>query len=306
MILDAFYEYGFTRPLSDAGYFSTDKAKRINNKIKDLALGYGCLVALCGAVGSGKTSFVNQLMKELKAEKKCLVSYSYSSDRKKVNIKTLLTALLTDLNRSGQTISISSSPEIRDRRFVRLMEENDKPVVLFIDEAHDLQGNTLASLKKLIEMAKISQQTLSIIFAGQPKLKNTIQASSLEEIGARAYVIDFDEHGMTQRDQYLKWAITQCISKDRTWDSIITAEALKLLTDHLLTPLQIISHFNRALEMGLEYRLKPIDCKVIELVLKKTLHKPSMSTAPMQASSSLDRAVETRPNRVIEPVQVDD
>lgn len=301
MILDAFYEYGFTRPLSDAGYFPTEKSKRINDKIKDLALGYGCLIALCGAVGSGKTTFLNQLMKELKAEKKCTVSYSYSSDRKKVNIKTLLTALLTDLNKSGLPVSISSSPEIRDRRFVKLMEENDKPVVLFIDEAQDLQGNTLSSLKKLIEMAKISQQTLSIIFSGQPKLKSTIQASSLEEIGARAYMIDFDEQGMTQRDQYLKWAITQCITKGRTWDTIITADALKMLTDNLLTPLQIICHFNRALEVGLQFRVKPIDKRIVELVLKKTVTTPSMNTAPIQTAAPIPQVVE-RAARIIEPV----
>lgn len=270
MILDAFDDYGIIKPLSEAGFYATDKIKKLHNKIKKLSLNYGSLIAINGSVGSGKTTFINHLMKELKAEKECIVSYSYSSDRERVNVKTLLTALLIDLNQTDKPSQISSSPEIRDRTFVKLMEQNNKPVIIFIDEAQDLHGNTLSSLKKLSEMARLSQQTLTIILAGQPKLKNTIRSSKMEEIGSRAYIIDLDEQIISKKDHYLQWAITQCLDKDKKWTDVITAEGLKLLTDNLITPLQLISHFNRALEVGYAAGIKPIDKEVIDMVLKPT------------------------------------
>ncbi|MBA3535253.1 MAG: AAA family ATPase [Tatlockia sp.] len=265
MILDALEEYGFNKPLSEAGFYATDKIKRLHEKIKTLALNYGNLIAISGTVGSGKTTFINELMFELKKEGKCIVSYSYSSDREGVNVKTLLTALLIDLNKSDKPGP--SANEMRDRHLVKLMEEMNKPVVLFIDEAQDLHGNTLSSLKKLSEMAKMSRQTLTIILAGQPKLKNTIRSPRMEEVGSRAYVIDLDEQIIGKKDKYLQWVITQCLVKDKKWTDVITAEALTTLTENLITPLQIISHFNRALEIGFSAGIKPIDKAVIEQVL---------------------------------------
>ena len=265
MILDALDEYGFTKPLSEAGFYATEKIQRIHSKIKNLALNYGSLIAVSGTVGAGKTTFINALMQELKKEGKCIVSYSYSSDRECVNVKTLLTALLTDLNKSDK--SIPTSNESRDRHLVKLMEENNKPVVLFIDEAQDLHGNTLSALKKLSEMAKLSQRTFTIILAGQPKLKNTIRSHKMEEIGSRAYVIDLDEQIIDKKDKYLQWTITQCLSKDKKWGDVITTEALNHLTHNLVTPLQIISHFNRALEIGFDAGVKPLSKEIIDQVL---------------------------------------
>lgn len=267
MILDALEEFGLVKPLSEAGFYATDKIKKLQSKIKNLALNYGSLVAVSGSVGSGKTTFINQLMQDLKKENSCIVSYSYSSNREGVNVKTLLTALLIDLNKSDKPTQVPTSPEIRDRSFVRLMEENNKPVVLFIDEAQDLHGNTLSSLKKLSEMAKQSGLTLSIILAGQPKLKNTIRSTRMEEIGSRAYIIDLDEQIIGKKDHYLQWAIGQCLVKDKKWNDVISSEALCHLTSNLITPLQIISHFNRALEIGFATGIKPINKEIIDKVL---------------------------------------
>lgn len=223
-------------------------------------------LASSGTVGSGKTTFINELMHDLKKEGKCIVSYSYSSDREGVNVKTLLTALLIDVNKSDKPSP--TGYETRDRHLVKLMEDNNKPVVLFIDEAQDLHGNTLSALKKLSEMAKLSRQTLTIILAGQPKLKNTIRSAKMEEIGSRAYVIDLDEQIIGKKDKYLQWAITQCLAKDKKWGDVITQGALTHLTEQLITPLQIISHFNRALEIGFSAGVKPINKEVIDQVLK--------------------------------------
>lgn len=295
MILDALEGYGFLKPLSEAGFLETDTIKRLYDRIKTLALSYGSLIVVSGPVGSGKTSFVNQLMKELKQEKKCLVSYSYSSDRQQVNVKTLLTALHIDLSRSDKPVKVAASPEIRDRNLVRLMELTNKPVVLFIDEAQDLHGNTLSSLKKLSEIAKTSQQTLTIILSGQPKLKQAIRQPKMEEIGARAYVLDLEEQRLIgQREHYLQWAIIQCLSKERRLGDVIAPDALKLLAESMSTPLQIISHFNKALEIAYVNGMRPIDLRIVDMVVKNSSVVPELKK----------ERVEVRPARVIEPVRM--
>lgn len=296
MILDALEAYGFNKPLAEAGFLATDTITRLYSRIKSLALNYGSLIVISGSVGSGKTTFVNQLMRELKDEKKCLISYSFSSDRQQVNIKTLLTALHIDLAKSDKPVKIATSPEIRDRSLVKLMQLTNKPVVLFIDEAQDLHGNTLSALKKLSEIAKTSNQTLTIILSGQPKLKHAIRQPKMEEIGARAYVLDLDDQPVIgQKDHYLQWAIVQCLSKERRLGDVIEPDALRLLTDNMATPLQIISHFNRALEIAYVNGGRPIDTRIIEMVVKTSTITPELKK----------EKVEVRPvARVIEPVRL--
>lgn len=297
MILDALEGYGFQKPLSESGFLATDTSKRMFERIKGLALNYGSLIVVSGSVGSGKTTFINQLIRELKQEKKCLVSYSYSSDRQQVNVKSLLTALHIDLVKSDKPIKMATSPEVRDRNLVKLMEQINKPVVLFIDEAQDLHGNTLSALKKLSEIAKTSQQILTIILAGQPKLRQAIRIPKMQEIGERAYVLDLDEQRLLgDRAYYLQWAIAQCLSRERRIGDVITPDALRLLAESLATPLQIIFHFNRALEIAYAHGMRPIDTRIVELVIKRS------GVVPEAVKERVDVAV--RPAaRVIEPVR---
>jgi type II secretory pathway predicted ATPase ExeA len=58
-------------------------------------------------------------------------------------------------------------------------KERKMPVPLFIDEAHDLHGNTLIGLKRLIEMVQDCGGIMSVVLAGHPKLKNILHRSSL-------------------------------------------------------------------------------------------------------------------------------
>jgi hypothetical protein len=90
----------------------------------------------------------------------------------------------------------------------------------------------------------------------------------MEEIGSRAYIIDLDEQIIGKKDKYLQWAINQCLIKEKKWADVITVEALAQLTENLITPLQIISHFNRALEIGFSAGIKPINKDIIDQVLK--------------------------------------
>ena len=58
-------------------------------------------------------------------------------------------------------------------------------MALLVDEAHDLNGNTLTGLKRLMEVAEDGGGRLSVVLAGHPKLRNDLRRPTMEEIGYR-------------------------------------------------------------------------------------------------------------------------
>ncbi|EMP6174927.1 hypothetical protein R9D66_004283 [Citrobacter amalonaticus] len=53
------------------------------------------------------------------------------------------------------------------------------------DEAHDLNGNTLTELKRLMEVVEDGGVKLSAVLDGHPKLHNDLRRPTMEEIGYR-------------------------------------------------------------------------------------------------------------------------
>lgn len=65
------------------------------------------------------------------------------------------------------------------------MNKSKRPVVLFIDEAHDLNGHTLTGVKRLMELVEGGAGRLSVVLPGHPKLRNDLRRPTMEEIGYR-------------------------------------------------------------------------------------------------------------------------
>lgn len=104
----------------------------------------------------------------------------------------------------------TKQPEQRERRLVELIRERNKTVILAIDDAHDLHAKTLVRLKRIVELVRDSDETLSVMLAGHPKLQNDLHRPSMEEIGARAEVFIFDGIQGQQR-ACIEWLLTQCV-----------------------------------------------------------------------------------------------
>lgn len=100
-----------------------------------------------------------------------------------------------------------------------------KPVALFIDEAHDLHGNTLTGLKRLIEIVQAGGGVLSIVLVGQPRLQNDLRRTSMEEIGHRTS--KFELEGLCDaRRPFLDWLFEQCLEPDTRPEDVIDADAI--------------------------------------------------------------------------------
>src|SRR5438874_4009485 len=136
MRVDVMQHYGFTQPLSHAGYYETAHHRQLMTDIKSAIL-EGHFIALCGVIGSGKTVTLRRLQQQLKDENRVLVAKSLAVDKHRITVGTLITALFYDLS-TEKPLRIPTQSEKRERDLRELVKKGKRPVVLFVDEAHDL------------------------------------------------------------------------------------------------------------------------------------------------------------------------
>ncbi|WP_343668457.1 hypothetical protein [Paraburkholderia heleia] len=144
--------------------------------------------------------------------------------------------LFYDLSTEKQ-IRIPTQGEKRERDFRELARKSKRPVALFVEEAHDLNGNTLIGLKRLMELVEDGGGSLSLILAGPPRLRNDLRRATMEEIGYRTDIFSLDGIAGSQRE-YLYWLIGACAADGTDAELILTEEAIDLLVTKLRTPLQ--------------------------------------------------------------------
>lgn len=221
-------------------------------------------------IGSGKTILLAKLKDMLVMEGKTIVSRSLMVEKHKVQLPTLISAIFFDLVPGIDKVSIPTQGERRERVLKELIKQERKPVVLFIDEAHDLPMQTLKGLKRLLEVVNDGSSTLSVVLAGHPKLKNDLGRASMEEIGFRTAVFSIDD-AIDCRRQYIEWLLSQCSEENVEPQDILEQEAIDLLAERLSTPLQIDQHLKRALKAGHEADEKPISVSMVLSVLSGSL-----------------------------------
>ena len=129
----------------------------------------------------------------------------------------------------------------------------------------------MIGLKRLVEMVQDCGGTLSVVLAGHPKLKNDLRQSSLEEIGSRTTVFDLDGIAASKRE-FIEWLLRKCSKSGTDIHSIITEEAVDLLAEHLLTPLQIEHHLTLAFEAAYIVGESPVTATVVESILAKDIN----------------------------------
>ncbi|EGY4620472.1 AAA family ATPase, partial [Salmonella enterica] len=141
-------------------------------------------------------------------------------------------------------VQIHKQGERRERELQELVKKGKRPVALFVDEAHDLNGNTLTGLKRLMEVVEDGGGRLSVVLAGHPKLRNDLRRPTMEEIGYRTDIFTLDGITGSQRE-YIQWLLKTSTGKGKPED-ILTTEAVDLLAMKLRTPLQVQLHLTLA------------------------------------------------------------
>lgn len=264
MRADVMSYYKLAKDVRHAGFFETEQHKKLFSYVRD-TIKHGGLMAVTGMIGSGKTISLNKLKETLSKEGKVIVSQSRCVEKSKVQISTLIAAVFYDIKNEK---FIVPSRELRERNLRTLMRIERKPVVLIIDEAHDLPKSTLKGLKQLIESVndRISPASLSVILVGHPKLQHDLKHSNMEEIGYRTSTYSLDG-AIDGRRQFIEWIIEQCAQEDVKINDVFEPEAIDLLAEKLVTPLQIVEHLTRTLEAGHAANEKPVTASIVSTVL---------------------------------------
>lgn len=268
MLSEVMEFYGIERDFQASGFFETEQHRQLVKAIRPALLS-GKLVAVTGLVGSGKTRFLHRFEAALKEEGRFTVARSLSVDKERTTLTTLITALFYDLS-SDKTPRIPTQGEERERALRELVRRGRKPVVLLVDESHDLHPKTLVGLKRLMEVVADSGGTLAIVLAGHPKLRNDLRRPTMEEIGSRSALFVHDGIGEDRR-AYIGWLLGACAVKGVPVSAMIEEAAIGLLADRLRTPLQIEQHLNLAFDHGFRSGVKPITAEVVETVLSRQL-----------------------------------
>src|SRR3990167_2208053 len=110
--------FGLSKSFNHLPFLATDSVVKQIENIKT-AIHAGGIIALTGMVGSGKTTLLWKIQQQLLDEKAVLVCRSLSTDKKRVNIGTLYTALFFDLAKD-KNFKIPSQPEQRERKLLDL------------------------------------------------------------------------------------------------------------------------------------------------------------------------------------------
>jgi type II secretory pathway predicted ATPase ExeA len=260
--------FGLTRSLRHVGYFETEPHQQLLNGLK-AALQEGELMALAGIVGSGKTTLLWRLQELLKKERQVEVAQSLAVDKQRVNLNTLMLALAYDLA-PDKEVKLPTPPEKRERALLELILKRERLIVLFVDDAHDLHSQTVLGLKRLIELVRRRGGRLSVVLAGHPKLKNDLRRPTLEEIGGRATVFELEGLQGHQR-HYITWVLEQTAKPKVSRDDLLTDEALELLAERLVTPLQVEHYLTLAFEQAYRFGEKPVTREIVEAVLAPDL-----------------------------------
>jgi type II secretory pathway predicted ATPase ExeA len=267
MLSEVLEHFGFTRDLHAAGYYETSYHRQFLKNLRS-AIHSGNLIAFTGLVGSGKTLLLRQLQDELLAEKRITVAKSLAVDKERASLTTLITALFYDL--SDKEPKIPSQSEHRERALRELVRKSKRPVVLFIDDAHDLHHKTLVGLKRLREVVADGGGMLSIVLAGHPKLRNALLRPNMEEIGFRFAVFPFEGMAGYQAD-YIAWLLGRCLKESTDQAGIIESSAVDLLATRLRTPLQIEQYLTLAFEETFRIGEKAVTAAVVEAVLSRQI-----------------------------------
>jgi hypothetical protein len=129
---------------------------------------------------------------------------------------------------------------------------------------------TWRGLKRLIELVRRRGGRLSVVLAGDPKLKNDLRRPPLEEMGGR--VTMFELEGLQgHQHHYIAWVLEQTAKPKVSLGDLLTEEALDLLAERLVTPLQVEHYLTLALEQAYRLGEKPVTRQIVEAVLASDL-----------------------------------
>ena len=270
MLADVQSHFGLARPFHGAGNFETEHQRSLVREVC-AAVQTGRLVVVSGLVGSRKTHLLRRIEDELARAGRVALAKLLAVDKRRTSLPSLIEALFYDLTPGDRSqVKIPKQPERRERELRDIMRKGKRPVVLVVDEAHDLHHKTLTGFKRLMEVVADAGVVLSVLLVGHPKLRNDLRRPQMEEIGYRTTMFEFEGVAGHRRD-YIAWLLGACAAEGVKLADLMDADAIDLLAERLRTALQIEMHLTLAFEQAFRVGAKPVSVEIVEEVLSRAI-----------------------------------
>src|SRR6185369_3434871 len=144
-------------------------------RILNMAVESRAMVSIVGERGMGKTQAVRAALDKIG----CRIVLVEKSQKERISISDIEKAIILDLSTNEQP---KANGEVRARQLRRIVGEasGKQKIVLMIEEAHRLHGNTLRSLKTLREIQWLGKSELfTVVLIGQSDPMNKAGVSEV-------------------------------------------------------------------------------------------------------------------------------
>ena len=167
----------------------------------------GCLIAVVGEVGSGKTTVKNDFIEQAE-QRGITIIQPFLLDKSAMRVAHIEEAIIYGLEPKAK---LRASREARNRQLCQMLQNSTKAGgkhVLIVEEAQDLSVSILKILKRLVEIRSGNKACMSVVMIGQPELLARLDSSRsyhLRELIHRTTVAELaplQESG--QIEDYLK------------------------------------------------------------------------------------------------------
>ncbi len=174
----------FSPATSTKGYFHTPATQRILEEIHFGVTHRRGFLLLIGEVGVGKTSLLLQLLDQLHSETNGSLSTAWVFNTV-MNRTELLHAIATDFGLTPpQSASFSDLLSLLHDFFLRV-SSNGGNCAIIVDEAHNLDGATLESLRLLSNLESEERKLVQIVLSGQPELQSRLDQNEFRQLRSR-------------------------------------------------------------------------------------------------------------------------
>jgi type II secretory pathway predicted ATPase ExeA len=240
-------------------YLSQTHREALASLIYGIETGRGIL-ALIGKPGMGKTTLLFQLLERWRSSARTIFLFQTQCESRE-----LLRYLLSDMGVDNQTQDpVQMHFQLKE---VLLHEaQAGKRVVLFIDEAQNLQDSVLESVRLLSDFETPSSKLLQIVLAGQPEFAGKLVRPGLAQLRQRVSIISrLQPFTPAESNDYIEHRLLMAGFQG---SPLFTPQALAMLVDQGEgIPRKINNLCFNALSLGYALNRKPIDHSIMQEVI---------------------------------------
>lgn len=272
--LEVLSELGFSKDPFKGFLMETTDSLRIKRLLK-MGIESKAMISIVATWGQGKTSALDLAFAEVEAH----IVRLFTPDKERVVVSDIEKALILGLSNEP----CKRTKEVRARQIRRIIGEaaKIKPVVLILEEAHRMHGQTLRALKTFREMEYHGMSPLfSVVMVGQ---YDPMRKRYVDEVRLRTDTVMM--RGLTQAEscQFIKSTVGRCFEDD----AAEAAARLDVARNFLDLQEACVHMMARAMQHG-QKKVTPVE--VFELYnggLKELMKKAKMSLPDMSKETGI-------------------